>query len=150
MSRPQWSDLSIPFLTCNTVELDDRCFLLNGRQWCDCCCLPSGLLPQNLPPSSLSSSVLQHRSLLFTATFDSQSLVCVAAYLQSVNTSSSSPAIDLLSPLQSSQCAHTNPAFDTTPREQVSPHWKNEHLHGDPVERHASALGLRDSRTTTG
>lgn len=44
------------------------------------------------------------------------SLVCFPAYLQSVNTSSLVLlAIDLVSPLQSSQCTHANPAFDTTP-----------------------------------
>lgn len=71
-----------------------------------------------LPPS-LSLPTLQHLFFFFSLP-NSTTLVCSPSYLQSVNTLSSSPAIDLISPLQSSQCTHANLAFDTTTSSRYS------------------------------
>lgn len=87
-------------LSVNNVTADK--FLMGHR---DCCFL-------HFVSFTLAFlSHLQHLSFLVSA-----SLVCFPAYLQSVNTSSLVLlAIELVSPLQFSQCKHANPAFDTTP-----------------------------------
>lgn len=66
---------------------------------------------------------------------NSASRVCLPAYLKSVNTSSpAEPTIDLLSPLQSTQCTHANPVFDLAPRLDVYVHTRTRLLSaGSPV-----------------
>lgn len=118
LSWPQWPHLSITSLQCNNHLLFGH--LSVNWMWQqmifrfehnDVIAVSHFSMLHSLCPSSPSSPVLQHPLLPFQCR-TLPSLVCFAAYLQSVNTSSSSPAIDLVSPLQSSQCTHANLAFD--------------------------------------
>lgn len=120
---------------------------MTADDFCDCC--PSLSIPPHYTtftrPASLWPSLETSPSYSVP---NSARGVCFPSYRQSVNTSSSYPAIDVVSPLQSSRCTHANLAFDTTtptgPLEQVFQLWKHCLTYTDNLLRAVlhSALGL--------